>query len=233
MAWSSSKWCQSFVLHLCWRAVWFFSFMLLSFSNWGPKPFLYMVKIQNSPIGAKIVSIVCASRLWNYFLLCYPLPHLGSKHPSYMQRKLKMMQLMRKWYQSFVLRSYWQDVWFFWLCYSSAPPREQKSFVYMEEIKNDAIGAKMVPVICASFMLVCAVIFFVYATSILKMGAKTPCICGVKIQNCPIGAKMVIIFWTSFLLNLFFICATPLLKLEAKTTTYMRWNFKIVRLRRK
>ncbi len=84
------------------------------------------------------------------------------------------------------------------------------------------MGAKMVLAICASFMLVCAVSIFVCATPILKMEAKIPCIGRMKIQNCPIGAKMVIIFWTSFVLNFFFVRAAPLLKLEAKTTTYTR-----------
>ncbi len=39
----------------------FFSFVLLSFSNWGTKPLLNMVKIENGPICAKIVTIVYAS----------------------------------------------------------------------------------------------------------------------------------------------------------------------------
>ncbi len=71
---SSRKWCHSFVLHLCWFVLQFFSFVLHPFSNGGRKHPYNRVKFQNGPIGAKVVSIVCASFVLAgyaiFFLLC-------------------------------------------------------------------------------------------------------------------------------------------------------------------
>ncbi len=149
-----------------------------------------MVKIQNDPICAKIVSIVYASFvLAGYVIFFYcttPVAPTGDKHPSYMWYKFKMVRSRPKWCQSFVLAG---CVIFFRFSPSTAPP-----LVYIMEIKNEGIGAKMVSVVCASFMLVFAVIFFICATPNLKKASKTPCICRLKIQNCPVGAKILINF---------------------------------------
>ncbi len=77
------------------------------------------------------------------------------------------------------------------------------------KIQNGPIKPKMVLFICTSFVQVCAAIFFVCATPILKLGAKTP-LYRVKFQNGPIWAKVVSIVCASFVLAgyaIFFDCA--------------------------
>ncbi len=70
------------------------------FSNWGPKPLLYMMEIQNGPIGAKIVSIVCANQCWQFFL-CYS--------PSLSELR-NLSYLNWKFYFLFHLWSHFQEV---------------------------------------------------------------------------------------------------------------------------
>ncbi len=63
---------ENYVNRLCW-------IVLHSSSNWGPKHLLYKVKIENGPIWAKIVLIVCALFVLAGFVIFYD---CGTPPPS-------------------------------------------------------------------------------------------------------------------------------------------------------
>ncbi len=78
----------------------------------------------------------------------------------------------------------------------------------MVKIQNGPIGAKIVPIICASFALASHVIFFICATPLNERGAKLP-LHMVKIRNGPIGTKVVSIICAGELCDFFRLCYSP------------------------
>ncbi len=91
---------------------------------------------------------------------------------------------------------------------------EPKPLVYRVKFQNVAIRAKVVSVVCASFGRAqlgqkLRTTFHISRSRILLLWAAGE----MKMQNAPIAPKMVLIVCAV----IFFICATPLLKMWTKT----------------
>ncbi len=126
---SSWKWCQSFALLLCWFLLSFFPFMPLPFPTQGPKPLI--MKIWNSQIEAKMVSIVCAvgRYLFSFVLLPLPTGEGGNQLGKFQNRPIEV-----KMCQSIELRLNRlcrQMVSFFFVCASSPPHPLGKNHLYI------------------------------------------------------------------------------------------------------
>ncbi len=74
MAWSSPKWCQSFVLRLCWQVMWLFSFVLPHLLKLrGEKPFYWwkfkMVRLVRKWCQSFVLRL-CWQDMCFFFRLC-------------------------------------------------------------------------------------------------------------------------------------------------------------------
>ncbi len=87
LCYSPSQTSQLFVLRLCWSVLPFFRWYHSSSAPRLQKPNIHKVKIQNGPIGLKMVSIGSASFMLvcsaTFFLSATPSPIPGGKTHSY------------------------------------------------------------------------------------------------------------------------------------------------------
>ncbi len=151
--------------------------------------------------GVNRLRFVCAGRLRDFFRLCYTPSRTGGQNLSYIYWKFKIVRMVRKWCQSFVLCLCWQDMWFFSFVLHPFPKwGKNASPIYSENSKWSNWGESGLNHLC----FVCAgkiCDFFCLCYTPSRSWGQKPSLYIVKIQNCPIGAKMVSIVFASFVLE--------------------------------
>ncbi len=199
------KWSLSFVLRLCWQAMWFFFHCAqLGQKLWTNSAFqgqaffccglLEKWKFKMPGSSRKL----CQSFVLSFFLLCYTPPQTGGQNPPIYGENSKCLicaKIVSIVCSSFVVAAYV----IFSLVLLLFSNWDAKSFVYTWGNFKCLIGAKLVSIIFASFVLEGYVIFSIVLLPRPTREAKTPPIHSKNWKWC--------VWWENGVNRLFFVCA--------------------------